>query len=156
MADVRASAPARLERRHGAHELSAQQRPYMAPPSPDRTFHTLDPSDSIPRPAAPHHAPRMRCGDPILPPGTSRVNAPPVPPVQVSRVAVLANAALPSVDRATLAVVAGPDAAADTADLLSTAPAALVVSSGHEIPTFAVDYPILMLPPGPGPHKLAV
>src|SRR5919204_429989 len=86
--------------------------------------------------------------DQILPPGTRRVNGPPVTPVQVSRVAVLADTDLPTVDRATLAVVAGPDAAADTADLLSTAPAALVVSSGHEVPAFEVDYPILMLPPG--------
>jgi PucR family transcriptional regulator, purine catabolism regulatory protein len=93
--------------------------------------------------------------DQILPPGTRRVNGPPVTPVQVRRVAVLADADLPTVDRATLAVVAGPDAAADTADLLSTAPAALVVSAGHEVPAFTVDYPILMLPPGIEPRTVA-
>src|SRR2546430_13149505 len=93
--------------------------------------------------------------DQILPPGTRRVNGPPVTPVPVSRVAVLANADLPTVDRATLAVVARPHAAADTADLLSTAPAALVVSSGHEGPAFAVAYPTLILPPGVAARKVA-
>src|SRR5579884_1828772 len=88
----------------------------------------------------------------ILPAGTRRVNGPPVTPVPVSRVALLDGDDLAPVDRATLAVVAGPDAPADTADLLSTAPAALVVSAGHEVPAFEVDYPILMLPPGVEPR----
>ena len=91
----------------------------------------------------------------LLPPGTRRVNGPPVTPVPVTRVAVLDGDELPTVDRATLAVVAGPDASADTADLLSTAPAALVISSGHEVPVSEVDYPILMLPPGIEPRGIA-
>src|SRR5947199_8451894 len=93
--------------------------------------------------------------DQILPPGTRRVNGPPVTPVRVSRVAVLADADLPTVDRATLAAVASPDAASDTADLLSTAPAALVVSAGHEVPASTVDYPLLVLPPGNPPRTMA-
>src|SRR5579871_6809779 len=95
--------------------------------------------------------------DHILPPGTRRVNGPPITPVPVNRVAVLVGEGddQPTVDRATLAVVAGPDAAADTADLLSTAPAALIVSAAHEVPAFEVDYPILMLPPGIEPRGIA-
>lgn len=93
--------------------------------------------------------------DQILPAGTRRVTGPPVTPIPVSRVALLAGDDMPTIDRATLAVVAGPDAAADTADLLSTAPAALVVSAGHEVPVFEVDYPILMLPPGVEPSGIA-
>ncbi len=92
--------------------------------------------------------------DQLLPPGTRRVNGPPVTPVVVRRVADLdgRDGAAPEVDRATLAVVTEIDASADTTDLLSTAPAALVVSSDHVIADSQVDYPILMLPPGSEPR----
>lgn len=90
----------------------------------------------------------------ILPAGTRRVMGPPITPVPVNRVVLLDGDDTTTIDRATLAVVAGPSSA-DTADLLSTAPAALVVSAEHEVPAFDVDYPILMLPPGIEPRSVA-
>ena len=92
--------------------------------------------------------------DDNLPAGTRHVGGPAVTPVPVSRVAILAEDDPPVVDRATLAV-AGPTASADAADLLSTAPAALVVPSAHEVAAAPVDYPVLMLPPGAEPSYVA-
>ncbi len=91
--------------------------------------------------------------DDILPAGTRHVGGPSVTSVPVSRVAILAEDDLPVVDRATLAV-AGPAASADTADLLATAPAALIVPSSHEVAAAPVDYPVLMLPPGVEPSDI--
>lgn len=90
--------------------------------------------------------------DEILPAGTRRVNGPAVTPVPVSRVAVLSDDDPPLVDRATLAVLGD---AGGAADLLSAAPAALVISSTQEVPAAQVDYPILMLPPGIEPGGIA-
>jgi sugar diacid utilization regulator len=93
--------------------------------------------------------------DQVLPPGTRPAGkGPPVTPVPVRRVAVLDGSGTALVDRATLAV-ADAAAPADTVHLLSTAPAALVVSANHEVPDFAVDYPILVLPPDAAPRAVA-
>jgi len=94
----------------------------------------------------------------LLPSGTHRICGPPVTAAPISRVAILDGDDPPLVDRATLAV-AGRDASPDTADLLSTAPAALVVSSTHELGSMGmgsaqVDYPVLMLPPGAEPRGI--
>src|SRR5579872_1960157 len=93
--------------------------------------------------------------DQILPAGTRRVTGPPVTPIPVSRVALLVGDEMPTIDRATLAIVGDAAAAAASADLLSAAPAALLVASGHEVPAFEVDYPILALPPGTEPLDVA-
>ncbi|HZS88731.1 MAG TPA: helix-turn-helix domain-containing protein [Chloroflexota bacterium] len=93
--------------------------------------------------------------DHILPEGTRRVAGPPITAVPVSRVAVLSGEHRPTVDRATLAIVDSPDVSTFNDELLSTAPAALVVSSNQEVPAFAVDYPILMLAPGVAPPRVA-
>jgi len=67
--------------------------------------------------------------DEMLPQGTRPAGkGPPVTPVPVRRVAILDGISTPLVDRATLAI-ADAAAPADALNLLSTAPAALVVSS---------------------------
>jgi len=92
--------------------------------------------------------------DDVLPAGTRHVGGPSVTSVPVSRVAILAGDDPPVVDRATLAV-AGSATAADTADLLSTAPAALVIACAPDVAAAPVDYPVLMLPPGVAPAQVA-
>ena len=93
--------------------------------------------------------------DEMLPQGTRPAGkGPPVTPVPVRRVAILDGISTPLVDRATLAI-ADAAAPADAVNLLSTAPAALVVSANHEVPDFAVDYPILILPPDAEPRAVA-
>ncbi len=91
--------------------------------------------------------------DDILPAGTRHVGGPAVTSVPVNRVVILAEDDQPVVDRATLAV-AGPATAIDTDDLLSSAPAALVIPSGHAVAASPVDYPVLMLPPGAAPADI--
>lgn len=90
--------------------------------------------------------------DHILPHGTRRVSGPPVTDTPVSRVALLTDDEMPLVDRATFAIVAGPSVSAETTDLLSAAPAALLIASNHAVSASPVDYPVLMLPPGIEPR----
>ena len=92
--------------------------------------------------------------DHILPRGTRRVSGPPITETPVSRVALLTSDELPAVDRATFAIVDGSAVSAETTDLLSAAPAALLIAAGHQVSEAAVDYPVLMLPPGVEPRRV--
>ena len=91
--------------------------------------------------------------DDILPAGTRHVGGPAVTSVPVSRAVILTEDDPPVVDRATLAVAGTAEAGAS--DLLSTAPAALVIPYSHDSAVAPVDYPVLMLPPGADPAAVA-
>ncbi len=94
--------------------------------------------------------------DNLLPIGTRRINGPPVTSVPIVRVSIIdSENDGPIVDRATLAIVTADAASEDTADVLSTAPAALIVSARHHMGEALVDYPVLMLPLGVEPRHVA-